>query len=177
MKIAQIYLSLGIIGSLMFSLISQPVVAQTSTTITNKCMTSFRLVKTDGGELNLRSEPNTTAEIIAKIPNGTEVMFSLSDRSSAWAAITTPEGLTGWVFAEYLIYSHHGATNFTGALRVRSLNGDPVNLRETGNSGRVIGQINSGTLVEFNKDSGSFTEVTTPEGTVAQINNRFLICN
>lgn len=177
MKFFNIYLILGLMVSLIFPFDHQPVLAQTSNTITSECLTSFRLVKTDGGELNLRTEANTTAEIIATIPNGTEVMFSLSDRSSAWAAITTPEGLTGWVSAKYLIYSHHGATNFTGALRVRSLNGDPVNLRETGNSGRVIGQINSGTIVKFNKDSGAFTEVTTPEGIVAQINNRFLICN
>lgn len=177
MKIDKIYFSLGLLGSLILLSVHEPILAQSSNTITSECLTSFRLVKTDGGELNVRSNPNTNAEIIGRIPNGTEVMFSLSDRSSNWAEIITPEGLSGWVSAQYLIYSHHGATDFTGAFRVRSLNGDPVNLRAPGNSNQVIGQINSGTLVKFNQNQGYYTEVTTPEGTLAQIDNRFLVCN
>ncbi len=63
-----------------------------------------------GSNLNMRSAPSTTANIIAKLANGTKVTYH-SDAGGGWAKITA-NGKTGYVSLQYL----SAATNPPGDL-------------------------------------------------------------
>ncbi|NJK37032.1 MAG: SH3 domain-containing protein [Oscillatoriales cyanobacterium RM1_1_9] len=170
--------------ALLFSMVwwssTQPVLAQFPSTIDPKCRTAFRIVATQEGELNLRDQPDypsLSSAVIKRIPNGTEVVFNISDRTGDWAEVKIPGGQTGWVAARYLKYSHHGATDFNGRMRIRTLDGGAVNLRDLDNSQAVIGTLPNNATVEFQQLSGYYSIVATPDGKVGQVDNRFLVCN
>ena len=57
------------------------------------------VVRTEGGRLNIRSQPNTSAQILGQIPNGTEVTVTGQDGN--WYVIQY-NGITGYVFGQYL---------------------------------------------------------------------------
>lgn len=57
------------------------------------------VVRTEGGRLNIRSQPSTSAQILGQIPNGTEVTVTGQDGN--WYVIQY-NGITGYVFGQYL---------------------------------------------------------------------------
>lgn len=57
------------------------------------------VVRTEGGRLNIRSAPNTSAQILGQIPNGTEV--TVTGQAGEWYSIQH-NGITGYVFGQYL---------------------------------------------------------------------------
>lgn len=64
--------------------------------------------------LRIRQEPNIDSKILGKLMLGDEVVFldstkkcsNVNDIYNSWWKIKTPEGLTGWVFAEYTAYPY-----------------------------------------------------------------------
>ncbi|MGF1490879.1 MAG: SH3 domain-containing protein [Microcoleaceae cyanobacterium] len=177
----RVFKCVGVVAYAAMSVATFPGLSATAApnTIDPYCRTSFRLVDTEEGELNLRdqpSAPDAPGKIIGEIPRGTEVMMNVADRSGDWAEVTLPGGKTGWVAARYLKYSHHGSTEFTRTLRVRTLDGDPVNFRST-DFQTVIDTVPDGSVVEFIRTAGYYSEVQTSDGQIGAIDNRFLICN
>lgn len=57
------------------------------------------IVKTSGSILNLRANPEPTAAILAKIPNGTAI--TVTESVPGWAKVTY-NSATGWVSADYI---------------------------------------------------------------------------
>jgi SH3-like domain-containing protein len=55
----------------------------------------------DGILLNLRRNPNTQAEVVAKIPSGTSLVITSKDLSGEWLE-TEFEGVPGWVSTQYV---------------------------------------------------------------------------
>jgi uncharacterized protein YraI len=63
----------------------------------------FALVATDGGCLNVRAEPSTSAAVIACYVEG--VLLGVRTEVAApagWTAVKTPLGEAGWAASEYL---------------------------------------------------------------------------
>jgi uncharacterized protein YgiM (DUF1202 family) len=58
----------------------------------------------EGVLLNLRRTPSTQAEVIAKIPSGTQLVITSQDLSGEWLA-TEFEGVAGWVSTQYVSLS------------------------------------------------------------------------
>ena len=56
-------------------------------------------VRTQGGNLNIRSEPNTNSAILGKIPNGAEVTVTGQDGN--WYTVQYG-GVSGYAFGQYL---------------------------------------------------------------------------
>ena len=57
------------------------------------------VVSTQGGNLNLRSRPSTSAQVIARIPNNTQV--TVLGRQNDWATVAYQD-LVGFAYAMYL---------------------------------------------------------------------------
>lgn len=57
------------------------------------------IVRTQGGNLNIRSAPNTNSAILGKIPNGAEVTVTGQDGN--WYTVQYG-GITGYAFGQYL---------------------------------------------------------------------------
>ena len=53
-----------------------------------------------GGWLILRDTPSFNAKSIATYPTGTVV--TITGQSGAWYAVTTPDGMNGWMYGSYL---------------------------------------------------------------------------
>jgi uncharacterized protein YgiM (DUF1202 family) len=144
------------------------------------CAHSFRVVSTnDGSRLNLRSSPSDGAnsQIIGSIPNGTEVLANLSDRSGNWEEITLADGSRGWVAARFLRRSPIGSTQFNGSMRVRTLSGDSVALRSAPDpQARIITRLNNNAIVFFKQSEGYWNQVTTQTGQTGYVDNSYLIC-
>ncbi|MDX2076045.1 MAG: DUF4397 domain-containing protein [bacterium] len=75
----------------------QPVVVQPNTR--NLYLTTVEL--NPGSNLNLRREPSTGAEVLARIPAGTQLVLTSRTADSAWFS-TTYEGIEGWVSGQYV---------------------------------------------------------------------------
>ena len=58
------------------------------------------IVVTDGGNLNLRTFPSRTAQILASIPNGSAV--TVYGTVGSWNVVTW-NGLTGYAASEYVV--------------------------------------------------------------------------
>ena len=52
--------------------------------------------------LNVRAAPETTAEIIAKLPPGEQVVLIGRNAAGDWLQIQLPDGRTGWVAASFI---------------------------------------------------------------------------
>lgn len=52
------------------------------------------------GALNMRTEPNQGAGLIASLPRGTAV--EVIDTSGSWAYVTTADGTSGWLSQNFL---------------------------------------------------------------------------
>jgi uncharacterized protein YgiM (DUF1202 family) len=145
----------------------------------NVCMSRFRIVRThDGKNLNVRSGMNSNDRNIGSLPNGSEVLFNLSDKSGEWAEITAPGGLTGMVPAQLLVSSPTERSKFNGFMRVKTLDGDSVNIRSNAAVGsRVLGRLASNTVVKYNGFEGYWSDVTTPNGLRGYISSQYLVCN
>lgn len=52
------------------------------------------------GALNMRTEPNKDAGLVASLPRGTEV--EVSETAGSWAYVSTADGTTGWLSQNFL---------------------------------------------------------------------------
>lgn len=143
----------------------------------NICQSSFRTVQTgSGGSIPVRTSNQGQARALGRVADGTEVLFNLSDRNNEWAEITTPQGLQGWVPLDVLL-PPSTVGSFQGSMRVRTLDGGPVNLRSQPSlNGPIIVTVPAGQTVKYLRDAGYWGEVRTPTGQQGYISNQFLVC-
>jgi uncharacterized protein YgiM (DUF1202 family) len=59
-------------------------------------------VETEGGNLNLRSQPSEEGRVIASIPNGTAVLI-INRTTTGWYLVQTDTGAQGYVYGEYVV--------------------------------------------------------------------------
>ena len=146
---------------------------------TNVCKSSFRVIKTpDGSNVSLRMSNGNNAPTRGSLPNGTEVLFNLSDRTGQWAEITARGGLTGWVPTRFLVSSPAGRSHFSGSMRVKTLDGGSLNIRaEPALGARVIGSLANDVVVKYNDVEGYWSNVTAPNGIRGYVVSQYLICN
>jgi hypothetical protein len=52
------------------------------------------------GSLNMRTEPNQNAGLVASLPRGTEV--AVSETAGSWAYVETADGTSGWLSQNFL---------------------------------------------------------------------------
>lgn len=60
-------------------------------------------VKTNGGNLHLRSGPGTNYKILRRYKNGTQITVLDRDNSS-WYKVAAPDGAKGWMSSDWLAY-------------------------------------------------------------------------
>ena len=78
------------------------------------------VVSTNGGRLNVRKEPNKSADIITKLENGKTVKVISSE--NGWAKVSTDSG-EGYVSLDYLAQKKDDQKSSTEALDVHLLDG------------------------------------------------------
>ena len=107
-------------------------------------------VKTNGGNLNVRTGPGTGYGIITSIHNGTA--FTVKSKSGSWYKIKTLKtGITGWVSKNLT------SKNATGRV---STNGGRLNVRRRPTtSASILGSLNNGTHVTATNVSGNWAYV------------------
>ncbi|OLP16528.1 hypothetical protein BST81_20215 [Leptolyngbya sp. 'hensonii'] len=145
----------------------------------SQCEAFYKVVKTRdrNGVLNLRTKPGNNTDVIGTVSNGSEVIANIYDRSGNWAEITIKGGKTGWVASAFLAPHPSESRRFKGTKQVRTLDGDPVNIRSQGVNSKIIGTVASGMIVNIVQTIGYDSEITAPNGLRGYIDNRFLICN
>jgi uncharacterized protein YgiM (DUF1202 family) len=72
-----------------------PTVEPTQVAVVVECTVNAR-------SLRLRSGPTTDAAIITGLPSGQPLTASGHNPESTWLAVQTPDGLSGWVSAEFV---------------------------------------------------------------------------
>ena len=170
--LSKLLLSSLITGSLFFSL---TVKAQTCDLF---CESAFRIVgNSETNLINIWSSPDSNSDLVKALPGGTEVLFILHSGRGDWSEITLPGGATGWVADRFLLPSPAGANQFSGTMRVRTLDGGgAVNLHAL-DSGYIMDSVSDGAIVTYNQSIGYFDDVTTSTGLRGSIFYIFLVCN
>ena len=70
--------------------------------------TSYALVTTSGGSLNLRAEASSNAKVLVTIPNAATVL--VHSRGTDWCSVTY-SGTSGYVMTKFLTFFSSGPTN------------------------------------------------------------------
>ncbi len=111
------------------------------------------------------------------IANGSLVMVEVVGARGT-ATVVTPYGTTGAIHEKYLRPVRFGKSQFSGKLRVKTLDSDGfVNVRQAPVYGsRVLGTLTNGTLVTPQKMVGEWIYVTSGQ-TRGYVANAFLICD
>ncbi|MGI0491777.1 SH3 domain-containing protein [Alkalinema pantanalense CENA528] len=159
----------------------------------------------DGSALNVRADISTNATIVGSIPNGTQVLMHISDRSGEWLEVSAPGNIRGWVSAQYLV-DRNGNTaspsltaaaqrlaNSTRAnqaaeaqsanssertYRVKTVDGTALNLRVKPQLGtEVVAKLSNGAIVTEVGTVGQWTEVVTSDGLRGYVATDYLVEN
>jgi SH3-like domain-containing protein len=124
---------------------------------------SFRVADTQGEGAHLRSDPNTTADVIQTLPEGTLV----NGAEHAWRQLTNVDGDDGWLADAFMVSA-------SGQFQVANTNGQGANLRrQPDTNGAFIKLVPEATIV--NGAEHAWRHVTTADGTAGWIANDFLI--
>jgi len=76
-----------------------------------------RIANADGSSVNVRAEPSTSAQVLAELPEGTELDLAGPDRQvdgRAWRNVKLPGGQAGWIAAAFLVSISPPATPVPG---------------------------------------------------------------
>ncbi|MGN0971378.1 MAG: SH3 domain-containing protein, partial [Aristaeellaceae bacterium] len=129
------------------------------------------------GTLNLRSEGNMNASVLAAIPSGS--ILCVYSVQGNWAQVQYGAS-TGWASTDFLamssVYPGQVTEQLSGAAVVNIPSGSgTVNLRETAStSSRVIATLSHGTQVTVHASDGSWCSVTTSGGDKGYIMASFI---
>ncbi len=158
---------------------------------------SYFVSTNDGGPLNVRASTSTQAQVVGSLPQGTQVLMHLSDRSGEWFEVSAA-GVRGWVAAAYLIdpNGYRAASSVPAKaapapapqayygdeygdyydLQVQTMDGDSLNLRSapTREAGVIRSVPNGGSLIYLD-EVGRWTQVQTPDGVVGYVASDYLI--
>lgn len=135
------------------------------------------IVTTTGGSLNLRAMANSSAKVLATIPNGAEI--TVFDRGSVWCAVTY-HSVSGYVMTSFLRFIESNVTASpaptitvpvatatpvppygTGETAYVTTTGGSLNLRQWANSSaKVLATIPNGTLLTVLSRGSTWCAVT-----------------
>ncbi|MEA5478159.1 SH3 domain-containing protein [Pseudanabaena galeata UHCC 0370] len=148
----------------------------------NICGNSFRIIGDGESAAEVFKQPHyfagdRGAEVIKLVPAGTEVLFQVSDRTGDWSEISLKGGLTGWVRSWNLRSSSDGSSKFNGKLRVKTLDGSNLNIRESPSlSAKKIGSLETGTIVTYKGFEGYWTKIVDRNNIEGFVSSKFLVC-
>ncbi len=179
-----------------------PTPATPPATISTATNANHYFVQTqNGGALNVLASTSSNAAVVGTVPNGTQVLMHLSDRSGEWLEISAPGNLRGWAAATDLIDRNGNSAspslttaaqrlaNSTKAnelatsgnsqtYRVKTMDGTGLNLRAKPQlDGKVLTIIADGETVTEVGTVGQWTEVLTSKGTRGYVASDYLVAN
>lgn len=182
------------------AVVSAPVLAQSSA-MAGRNANHYTVVTNDGSRLNVRARNSMQSAIVGSIPDGTQVLMHISDRSGEWLEVSAPGKIRGWVSAQYLIdYQGHiaspslraagdrlaSSTRADAAARIRqgrryrvkTMDGDALNLRNQPQlNGRVIMTLPNGSSVTEVGVVGRWTQIVTADGTQGYVATDYLVAH
>lgn len=118
-----------------------------------------------GSVVNLREEPNTSANVLDKLPEGTEVKVLSS--SDGWHKVIY-NGKTGWVCGDYLSIKEARLGTGTVTAEVLNVRSKPDK------SSDAIAKLNKGNRVIAISRSGDWYKIKTSDGTVGWVFHEYL---
>ena len=122
------------------------------------------VVQTQGGPLNVRSQPGTNFPIVAEIPNG-EAVTILSEQNG-WYRVVTSNGTYGWVARQFV--------RFLNATGVVTTQGGNLNMRNGPSVGSpIVGSVPNGTVVEIIGLRGDWYEIWS-QGRTGYVSRQFV---
>ena len=127
-------------------------------------LTSVSAATIGGGEvtasiLNLRSQPSTSAAIVAKIPNSKFVL--VEDKQGDWYKVVY-NGTEGYVHSDYIHFDEYFIGDYSFSAQV---NGNGVRLRNGASTySDIIGNFSAGAKLSVVGVSGNWLKVTTSNG-------------
>lgn len=117
--------------------------------------------------LNVRSAPSTSGNIVASLPNGTKV--TVLGEKSGWAQIKTIQNQTGWVASQYLTKSASPQTDTAAnpaaspsvtVGKIGTVTAGNLNVRSSASmNGTVIASLPKNTKVSVLSTQGSWVQI------------------
>ncbi|WP_078410901.1 SH3 domain-containing protein [Priestia abyssalis] len=116
--------------------------------------------------LNVRSAPSTSGNIIASLPNGTKV--TVLGEKNGWSQIKTPQNQTGWVTSQYLAKTAPPQTDGaakpaappTAGEKTGTVTASNLNVRSSAStSGTIIASLPKNTKVSVLSTQGSWVQI------------------
>jgi N-acetylmuramoyl-L-alanine amidase len=119
-----------------------------------------------GSVVNLRAEPNTTSNVLAKFEKGTGV--SVIEGKDGWYKVIHND-LTGWISGDYIIVSDV-------AIYSGTINASVLNVRSKPDiSSDVLTKLKSGVKVNIFEESGEWYRISVGVGKYGWVNKEYVI--
>jgi len=163
-------------GSICIFLSAPPQIAYGADQI---CQGFFRIVNTGTAnqQVKVYSSISEDSPVVAVLSQGTEVLFESGDRTGNWANIILTKNRMGWIQSKFLKIPDDISGTSNGFLRVKTLDGDSVNLRsEPGYDTTIIASISVGSRVRLLQAEGYWFKVRTESGDIGYMKSSYLIC-
>lgn len=138
----------------------------------NAAPTSYAIVATQSGPLNMRRQPTTGSSVVVQIPKGARV--GVISQSGEWSQVSY-NGSTGYVMSSYL-RAEGGTTapDVTGKYARVTTSGGGLNLRETASAdARVLLSIPRGEVLEVQSHVNGWAKVSYA-GATGYVMDKFL---
>ena len=105
---------------------------------------NYAVVAVDADQLNFRTEPNTSCEVIEKLGKGAQLLVDLPEegKETGWYEVVFSDWGTGYVSAEYVSL----AEQEEGVMGLGQVLDGPLNVRDAAaTDGKRLGQVSVGT--------------------------------
>lgn len=121
--------------------------------------TTSRVVTITGASVNLRSQPNTTAQILRTVPSGTTFEFVDKNSAGDWVQICCIDSQPAWVFAELAKVSEAAVVMPSESTTIAKETTDPRSAES------VAASPTNALIINIPLDEAVFTQSTVAGGT------------
>jgi len=103
----------------------------------------YAIVVVDADQLNFRTEPNTSCEVIEKLNKGTQLLVEIPEegKENGWYQVVLSNHGTGYISAEYVTFTEQEE----GVMGIGQVSQGPLNVRDAATTdGKRLGQVGTG---------------------------------
>ena len=163
----------AIILSLALIVAGLNVIAAPSAALAGSNRTAFVI----GGWLRLRETPSYNAATIASYNTGTQV--TILGSTGSWYHVQTPDGLTGYMHADYLSFTQPSGESGSGSSTsvnawITVSSGKKINMRaEPSSAANIVAQLADGTQVRLLSEGNTWSLISA-NGQKGYVQSRYL---
>ena len=133
----------------------------------------YAVAVVDADQLNFRTEPNTSCDVIEKLDKGAQLLVVLPEEGeeTGWYEVVFSDYGTGYISAEYVIF----AEQEDGVMGIGQVASGPLNVREAATvESKRLGQVSTGTCLTLTGYEDGWFQISYKD-TVSYVSAEYIL--